>query len=115
MRRCFLPLTALCLGTAMAVASSGGAGAATISPSTFTKTVCTAIATATESSKTTLSAFKDAVATYKASPSPTTAAAVRDTYTQAYQNLDQQVEALLAAIDQVGTPSRGASFVDAFK
>jgi hypothetical protein len=113
MRRCFLSLTALALGTALAVGGSGAAGAATVSPTTFTTTVCAAIATSAQTAEAQSSALSTAAAAYKASPSPTTAAALRDALTQTMQSLDQQTTDALTAIQQAGTPTGGKSFVKA--
>jgi hypothetical protein len=96
-------------------ASTGSATAASVTPAGFTQQVCGAIATGTQALKANLSTFEDAVAAYKAAPSSTTAAAVRDAYAQAYQEFDQQMGAVLAAVDQAGTPSGGAGFVAALK
>jgi len=115
MRRFLGSITSLSVGILMAATAASSAGAASVSPSTFTKDVCATIATAAQLGKTTLSTFKAAVGSYKASPSPATAAAVRDAYTQAYLSLDQEAGAVVAAIDQTGTPSGGTSFVKALK
>jgi hypothetical protein len=96
-------------------ASTSTATAASITPAGFTQQVCAAIATGTQSLKANLSTFQAAAAAYKASPSPTTATAVRDAYTQAYQDVGQQMAAVLAVVDQAGTPSGGAAFVAALK
>lgn len=91
----------------------GPTAAQTVTPSTFTTQVCAAVASADQSVKASSEALETTAQAYKSAPSPTTAAALRDAMTQTAQNLDQGLGAVLAAIQQSGTPAKGADFVAA--
>jgi hypothetical protein len=96
-------------------ASTSGAGAASISPSTFTATVCAAIADGAKAATPAAATLQSASAAYKASPTATTAAALRDALTQVLQSVEQQIAGALTAVQQSGTPTGGAKFVGALK
>ena len=90
-----------------------GAGAASVSPSKFTSAVCAAIADGAEANQGATVALTTASNAYKASPSPTTAAALRDALTQALQSVEQQIANALTAVQESGTPTGGKTFVAA--
>jgi hypothetical protein len=98
---------------ALVAGAVGPAAAQTVTPSTFTTQVCAAVATADQAVKTSSAALKAAAQAYQSAPSPTTAAALRDAMTQTAQDLDQALATVLAAIQQSGTPTKGADFVAA--
>jgi hypothetical protein len=103
----------VCCAAAMVVGTAGSATAQTVTPSTFTKQVCAAVASADLTVKDSSEALKAAAQAYKSAPSPTTAAALRDAMTQTAQDLDQGLAIVLAAIQSSGTPAKGADFVAA--
>jgi hypothetical protein len=113
MRRLIGLSTVMWCTAALVAGAIGPASAQTVTPSTFTTQVCAAVASADQSAKASSEALKAAAQAYKSAPSPTTAAALRDAMTQAVQNLDQGLSAVLTAIEQSGTPAKGADFVNA--
>src|SRR4051794_10832950 len=113
MRRLVGMTATLACTAALLVGAIGPAAAQTVTPASFTKQVCAAIAAADQTGKASSAALETAAKAYKASPSPTTAAAVRDAMTQALQTLEQQFSTVLASVQQVGTPASGTEFVAA--
>ena len=97
----------------LAAGAIGPAAAQTVTPATFTKQVCAAVAAADQTGKASTAALEAAAKAYKAAPSPTTAVAVRDAMTQALQTLEQQFSTVLASVQQIGTPPSGTEFVTA--
>jgi len=104
---------AACCAASLLVGTVGSANAQSVTPSSFTKHVCAAVATAQQASKPATTALKEAGSAYKAAPSATTATALRDALTQAASTLDQQTGGLLTVIQQTGTPTGAADFVNA--
>jgi len=104
---------ALVVTLVIGFASTSGAGAASVSPSKFTSAVCAAIADGAEGNKAATAALTTASTAYKASPTPTTAAALRDALTHLLQSVEQQVANALTAAQQSGTPTGGKPFVGA--
>ena len=115
MRRFLCCFTAPTVVALIALSTAVSADAATVSPTTFTSTVCAAIDSGAQAVDATSAALSSAASAYKASPSPTTAAAFRDALTQTLQALDTEAGNALAAIDQAGTPTRGTNLVTALK
>ncbi|HEY3672039.1 MAG TPA: hypothetical protein VGN51_13965 [Acidimicrobiia bacterium] len=113
MRRFLGLTTTLACSAALLLGAIGPASAQAVTPASFAKQVCTAVATANQSGKAPSAALKAAAQAYKASPSATTATGVRDAMTQAIQNLDQQLSTVLTAIQQNGAPASATAFVGA--
>jgi hypothetical protein len=101
------------LGVVLVGSLSTAAGAQSVSSTAFTRQVCAAVASASQSSRAPSATLKSAAQAFKASPSATTATALRDAFTQSAQNLDQESAVVLAAIQQAGTPAKAAVFVNA--
>jgi hypothetical protein len=97
----------------LTIGSSDGAGAQSVTPAAFTKTLCAAFASASTAAKPGTAAVKAAVQAYKSAPSATTATALRDAMTQAANGIDQQLGIAITTIQQAGTPANGTRFVAA--
>jgi hypothetical protein len=115
MRRFLASHRALLVAVVLAATTASSAGAASVSPTTFTKNVCAAVADGAKSAKAAARELKTASAAYKASPSPTTAAALRDALTQVLQMVEQGIADTLTAAEQSGTPNGGEAFVGAMR
>ncbi len=113
MRRLVGITTTVACSVALLVGGIGPAAAQTVTPASFTKQVCDAVAAANRTGKASNAALEAAAKAYKATPSPTTAAAVRNAMTQALQTLEQQFSTVLASVQQAGTPASGTEFVTA--